>query len=323
MPKNKLPKNLLMPHLAITAAMLIWAVSGPVVKIALRDIPVFTFLLYRFILVGIIVLPYLILELKKDPINKQDIPGLILLGIAGQVSILFIFLGLNLTSVLDVAIISILGPILTFVAGRYFYHEKITKIEIFGITLATLGTLFIIIEPAFSSNIGVEVGKRILGNLFILIYQFSWPVYIILGKHMVGENSKELTKTLKFLKIKKLTKEYHPNTITAFSFYVGLAFFIPAAIIEATSTNYYPNFTSSALMGIIYMALLGSVVAYGVYQWGLKYLEAQETAIYSYLGSIFTIPAAYILLGEIPTQTMILGASVIAVGVVIAEKFKS
>jgi len=71
------------------------------------------------------------------------------------------------------------------------------------------------------------------------------------------------------------------------------------------------------------MALLSSIVAYGVYQWGLKYLEAQETAVYSYLGLLFNIPAAFLILGEIPTQQMAVGAVVIAVGVVIAEKFKS
>ncbi len=71
------------------------------------------------------------------------------------------------------------------------------------------------------------------------------------------------------------------------------------------------------------MAILSSVVAYGVYQWGLKYLEAQETAVYTYLGSIFTIPAAYLMLGEVPTTSMIIGAGIIATGIVIAEKFKS
>jgi len=311
MPRKKLPNSLLMPHLAITLSMLIWAVAGPVIKITLRDIPVFTFLLYRFMLVGLVVLPYLLVKLIKDPIAKKDIPGIVILGLASQVSIMFIFLGLNFTTALDVAVISVLAPILTFIAGRYFYHEKITRMETLGISLAILGTLFIIIEPALSSGISAEIGKRLLGNFFILIYQFSWPVYTILGKHLVGKDSKELNKTFRFLHIKKLSKDYSPNTITAVSFYVGLAFFIPAAIIESTSTNYYPHFTFSALSGIIYMALLSSIVAYGVYQWGLKYLEAQETAVYAYLGSVFTVPAAYLLLGEVPTTGMLIGAGVI------------
>ena len=323
MNRKKLPKTFLLPHGAILLSALIWGVAGPITKLALNDIPVFTFLLFRFLLVGLLVLPYLAYELTKDPVKKEDIPGIVLLGIAGQASIALIFIALKFTSALDVALIGSIGPILVFLAGRYFYHEKITKLEIFGMSLAFLGTLYIVLGPILGQKFSITGGERMIGNIFVILYNLSWPVYIILGKQLVGKDSKELNSIFKKFGIKKLSKDYKPATITALSFFVGLAFFIPAAAVEATTTNYYPVFTTNALIGITYMALLSSIVAYGVYQWGLKYLEAQETAVYSYLGLLFNIPAAFLILGEIPTQQMAVGVVVIAVGVVIAEKFKS
>ena len=302
---------------------MIWGIAGPVIKLTLQDVPVFTFLLYRLILACLIVLPYLYLTLKRDPIEKRDLPGLFILGIAGQASLAIVFLGLKYTTALDAAVISIAGPILTFLAGRYFYNEKITKLEILGISLATLGTLFVIIEPVLTAG-GLNGGsERLLGNVLILLYQFTWPLYVILGKHMVGKDSKQINKAFKFFHLAKLSKDYQPQTITAFSFYVGLAFFIPAAVIEASRPNYFPHFTITATLGILYMAIFSSVVAYVLYQWALKFLEAQEVAVYGYLAPLFALPAAFILLGETPTQTMLVGAAIIATGVVIAEKYKS
>lgn len=323
MPRKKLPSNIFLPHIALVITAIIWGIAGPVIKLTLRDVPVFTFLLYRFLLVGIIMLPYLALELRKDPINKRDIPGLVILGIAGQVSIALVFWGLRYTTALDAAIISLIGPVLTFVAGRYFYKEKITKLEVLGIGLATLGTVFIIIGPALTMEITKAAGERLLGNVLVLLYQLTWPLYTILGKHMVGKDSKQINAAFKYMHLAKLSKDYHPNTITAFSFYVGLAFFIPAAALEAMGSNYYPHFTPTAISGILYMAILSSIAAYGLFQWGLKYLETQETAVYGYLGAIFALPAAYLLLGETPTTNMLIGGAIIVTGVVIAEKFKS
>ena len=119
MPK-KLPTTLLLPHLALLASALIWAVAAPVIKLTLSDVPVFTFLLYRFTLVGLILLPYMFIELRRNPIHKKDFPNFIILGIASQVSIALIFLGLNFTTAIDTAIIGVLAPVLTFLAGRYF-----------------------------------------------------------------------------------------------------------------------------------------------------------------------------------------------------------
>ena len=322
LPKKTFEKHAL-PHIALIVVSLIWGFAGPIIKLALTDLPVFTFLLYRFLVACIVLLPYLFFELKHNPIHKKDYINLVILAIASQVSIAFIFLGLKFTTALDSAIIGIISPILTFAAGAYFYNEKTTKMEELGIFLAVIGTLLVVIEPIIIKNHTVDITERIFGNFLILLYQFSWPVYIILGKSMLGQNSKKTKAIFKTLHLPKFHKKYNPSTITLVSFYIGLAFFIPMAIIENLVTEATVNFSGIAVIGIVYMAIFSSIVAYGLYQWAVKYLEAQETASYAYLTSIFTIPAAFFLLGEIPTQTMIVGAMIISFGVIIAEKYKS
>ena len=121
----------------------------------------------------------------------------------------------------------------------------------------------------------------------------------------------------------KLHKKYSPGLISSLSFFVALVVFMPLSLIEATTSGFSLYLSHSAVLGILYMALLSSIVAYSLCQWAMKYLEVQETATYSYLSIVFTIPAAFLLLGEVPTKIMLVGGAVIAAGVVIAEKFKS
>src|SRR3989304_554838 len=126
-------KHTLFPHFAMIVTAIIWAISPAVVKITLRDVSVFTFLFYRFLIVGVIVLPYLFIELKKNPIDKRDLPDIIALGFAAQVSILLIFLALKYTTAIDTAVISTIGWTVTSGGTVYFSNRKIARKEMFGI----------------------------------------------------------------------------------------------------------------------------------------------------------------------------------------------
>jgi len=106
MPSKKiLTKSLLLAHLALLIATIIWAAAGPVIKLTLDYLPTFTFLLFRFLLVGVILLPFILLEVRRNPIDRRDIINVLLLGLLGQSSIAFIFEGLKYTSALDSAVI--------------------------------------------------------------------------------------------------------------------------------------------------------------------------------------------------------------------------
>lgn len=322
----QLPKTkyAILPYLAMFVAATIWAFSSPIVKVSLQDVSVMTFLFFRFLIVGVIMIPYLFIELKKNPIDRRDIPEIILLGIISQVSILLIFIALKLTTAIDTALITLIAPILTYTAGSYFYKERITKPEMVGIALATIGTLAIVLEPLIAGqNIFDGGGKRLLGNLFALLYQFAGPAHIILGKVLEGESSVRTRKVFTFLHMSRLHEKYSPGILTSLSFFVALAVFIPLAILESRTSSFSLDFTQTSTFGLWYMVILSSIVAYSLFQWAFKYMEVQETAPFTYLSIIFTVPAAFLILGEVPTQTMVISSAVIAIGVIIAEKFKS
>ena len=325
MRKSKLPKTLPIGYVLLIIATFLWAAAGPVIKNTLEYIPALTFLFLRFLVVCIVLLPYTIYEIQKVKIHHKDYFNLILLGIFSQTSLGLIFIGLKYTTAIDNAIIGILGSILSVIAGHYFYNEKIHKDLKIGLGLASLGTLIVVIEPLFSPSQNINISERIFGNTLILIYNFFWVAYIVWSKMSMGEESKILERTLGFVRIKPMTKEYPPTLLIAVSMYVGLFTIAPMAVFEMMGffgNNQIFNLSqmgTEAILGLLYMAIFSSIVAYISYQKAIKLVKVSDMAFFHYLSPLFTLPVAYALLGEVPNKFVVVGSVFIAIGVYIAE----
>ena len=70
------------------------------------------------------------------------------------------------------------------------------------------------------------------------------------------------------------------------------------------------------------MALLSGTVAYTLWNMGQKTIEIGESALFSYLYPVITLPLSIFWLHEDITTPLIIGAVIIAVGVIIAETKK-
>jgi len=326
MPKNKLPNNLTLPYVGLFISTLIWGAAGPIIKYTLDYIPPITFLFLRFLIVCIVMLPYIIYEVQKVKVNSKDYFNLFLFGLLSQTSIVLIFIGLKYTTALDNAIIGVLGSILAVTAGHYFYDEKVDSKVKTGLYLASFGTIIVVLEPMLIGNNGVNITERILGNFLIFLYNITWVIFIIWSKMSMGERSPLLKKTLSFIHLKPMTKEYPPTLITSISMFVGLITVTPLVLLEILGVfgpiQYFNimDMGAKGFSGLLYMSLLSSIAAYVIYQKALKYVNVSDTAFFGYLSPIFTLPIAYLLLNEIPNIFVITGAIFIAIGIYIAGK---
>lgn len=326
MSKNPLPNKVLTAHICLLLAGLMWAAAGPIIKITLGYIPPATFLFLRFLIVAVILLPYTIYELIKVKVHKEDYLNLFLLGVTSQSAIYLLFLAYNYTSVLDITIISVVGSVLSVYLGHYFYKDKVDSKLTIGLILASLGTLVVFMEPLFTGDTeNTHITQRLLGNLLALAYNLAWVIFLIWSKMSMGERSSELKKTLKFLHIKPLKHPYSSTLIVSISFYTGLITLLPIAIFENIKSGVVFNIAHldpMGIFGLLYMAIVSSIMAYMLYEYGLEYAKVSDTAIYGYLHPLLTLPFAYYLVGELPNVYMLVGSAIIAVGVIIAEARK-
>lgn len=326
MSSKTLPKVTL-AYVALLLATAIWGAAAPVIKYTEQSIPPFLFLLIRFTIVCVVVLPIVFLELKTTKIHKNDYKNLIILGLSSQASLALLFLGIKYTSAIDTVIIGTLAPLLTIAGGHFFFNEKVNIYTKIGIFISALGTLLVVLEPIIDSNVYIDPKNRFVGNSLVVIYNLLFAFYVIWSKAAMGGKSHKLNKVVSSLRISPMKKVYSPILHTSIGFYVGLAAMVPLAFMESAGVFGANSFTAADLtlkpvLGLLYMALLSSIVAYTAYEWGIKEAQVSDGALFSYLTPLFTIPFSYLILGEIPSKHSIYGLVIIFIGVVIAEKYK-
>jgi len=316
-------------YASLITVTLLWALAGPVIKLTLEEIPPIHFLFFRFLIVCIVILPPTIMQLQQQPIKPREIPTLIILGLLSQTSLALTFLGYQYALAIDASIITLISPILSIAAGHYYFKEKITSKTKLGILLASIGTGLIIIEPLLGeSDPLIKREIRTLGNLLILAGTLSFLLYTLWSKYALGENSSKIRDIFHKFNLFKLEKGRSPMLLTFITFYVGLASFVPLVLLESKGIMGGSNFDITTIsfvgiLGVVYMAIFSSIVAYTLFQWALVHVTVADTAFFNYLSPIFTLPFAYLLLTEVPTKVTLIGGAIIGIGVVIAEHKKS
>lgn len=280
--------------LLITAA--IWGVAGPVIKFTIGYLPPFIFLFYRFGIAAIIGL-FLLIKFSKNhwPTKTSDAVWIVIYCfLTSTVSLGLLFLGYEQTTALDGSIINALYPIMVSTVGVAFLHEHVTNREKIGMGIATLGTLAVIFEP----------NSSLTGNLYIVA---SLGVGVILAVM-----AKLLLRHLKNFDF----------ALTQLSFIIGFLTILPIVFLKYPLFlihNSLFNLPASAHLGVWYMALISGTLAYALWHRAQKTIETGETAVFTYLYPIFTIPLSLFWLHEKLSFIFILGALTTAAGVIVAE----
>jgi drug/metabolite transporter (DMT)-like permease len=83
------------------------------------------------------------------------------------------------------------------------------------------------------------------------------------------------------------------------------------------------NLSSTSLGVILYMAVFSSIIAYILYIKAQKALEVTEVSLLAYISPIFSLPASFLILNEVPTLSAFMGLFIIFSGILIAEFSKN
>jgi drug/metabolite transporter (DMT)-like permease len=256
-------------------------------------VPPFSLAFFRWTIVATGLVPFAIAEIRDGrlPLRTNALPilaagflGMFLCG--GPVYVAGIT-----TTAINLALIMALSPVVVLLISRLLGLERISPLQLLGMTLALAGALLVISRGDPRTLLEVKTAP---GDLLTLIAMLGWSGYTLLQSRVAASAS--------FL-----------ARVSMFAA-AGALLTLPIAGWEMWTTL-QAVFSPRAAAAYVFAGLVPGLLAYA----GFAYLGGRfgsvRASIVLYLGPIAGALLSYVILGEPPTMLDVLGGALILGGV--------
>ncbi|MEK7591827.1 MAG: DMT family transporter [Patescibacteria group bacterium] len=281
--------NYSLGSLALLSAGIVGAFAGLGAKIALRELPPFTILFTRIIIMLVVLFPFVS---RKLSVFKTHWKSLLLLGLFWSGNVAFFIVGIRYTTVLSSGVLYAGVPLLTLVESMILLHTRPKRNQIIGISLGLLGMGILFMDSVKDLSFGL-----FQGNVLIFIATLSWSLYLLYSK--------------------KLSAKIDPIVLTVSSAVVAS---IIVGLLMVLFEGYLPFLSIGRLHLETQMALLFLGLGIGVgmiflYQYGIKYGSVVMASMMLYIGTVVGGLTGIVFLQESLTLKFIIGSLCILMGV--------
>lgn len=228
-------------------------------------------------------------------IKRSDVPFFAGYGFFGvALNYIGYFYALKFTTVATAITLLYTYPAIVVVIAFFLFHESITRRKSIALALSFLGVL--LTAFGLSSNV-LPLDPR--GLLLGLLAGVANAVYAIAGKR--GQAT------------------YSALTVLFYSFLFGA---ISLAAFYFAELGVTVNLNSEIMFVILIIALIPTLMGYGLYTFSLRLTEAGRSSITTSIEPAAAILLAYIFLGEVPSSIQLAGTALVVIGVIVVQTGK-
>ena len=269
------------------------SVSFAAVLIRLADTAPLAVATYRTAIAAIILIPIALLINRKQLMLVNRATYSLIAGSALCLALHFGFwiASLDHTTVSSSVVIVTANPILVALIAHFMIQEPVTKKTLMGISLGLIGGVIIGLGDW---NFG---GNRLYGDGLALLGALAVAGYYVIGRKLVPQLS-----LLVYL---------------APVYGVSALILLMTATITATPLN---GFSRETYVYMILVAIIPQLIGHSSLNWSLRHLPATTVGIAVMAEPIGATVLAWLVLGEIPTASTIVGGVLILAGVYQALK---
>ncbi|OGO12556.1 MAG: hypothetical protein A2Y53_09025 [Chloroflexi bacterium RBG_16_47_49] len=288
----------LVAYIEVTFAVIVWGASFIATKLALRDLAPVTVVWLRFA-IGVIILG--IATLLRHQFSFPTRRELIYFALLGFLGITFHqwlqSTGLVTAQASTTAWIVATTPVFMAILGWIFIREKLGWLQISGSILAAVGVLVVVskgkIDELFMGHFGEP------GNILIMISALNWAVFSILSRRGLQKHQ-----------------------ATQMMFFVMAIGWLFTSVQFVTNGNIQDigHMTWASMMGISFLGIFCSGLAYIAWYDGLQAVPASEIGAFLYIEPLVAVIVAWVILGENLLLVTLLGGVVILFGVRLVQK---
>ena len=303
-----------LPYVAVCIAMLCWSLSGIAIKNALVVLPPFTMIVMRFSLAIVVMLLVGVLfrrnaTLRLQLLKKKDLPLFLLAGFFQPFLYYlletFAYDALSSPTIAETLLST--SPLLSPFFAALLLRERVTKYNIWGILVSTVGMVLLVL---------VGSGQFTIGN----------PWGVLLAFAAVS------TAVLYTVVLRRIPQTYSDLTIVFWAQLCSLVLFYPIwGIVEgAGMSEFIPSFVDqlsaadstaiTALLSVVYLGLFASVVAFVLFCYTVRQIGVTQTNAFNNIRPVFTALWMLIFFAENLPLIKWIGVILIIFGLFVSQK---
>jgi len=185
-------------------------------------------------------------------------------------------------------------PIHIYILAVIFLREKATWWRTAGIILAGIG-VYIVLSGGMQ-RFGREY---LLGDFLVLIAVIAWAVATVMAK--------------------PIAIKYGTFRVIGLAMVYGSALYWPYGFYR-TDLSSLGKISAEGWFSALYMAIVVSVLAYFLWYWVLKYMEATRVAVLQNLQPIIAAAIAAVMLAEPISRNFVIGGIIALAGIILTER---
>ena len=284
------------PYVLLALAALFWSGNHIVGRAMAGEVPPVGVSVLRWLLPLIFLWPLARPHLKRDwPLMRAHWGVMLWLSITGGALFSALqYVGLQHTTALNVSVFNSLVPVLIVTVGAVLFRDRMTRLQLAGITTSSIGVLVIIARGQ------VDTFRQLAfnwGDIIIVINMLIFAIYAA------------------YLRLRP--------QINGWSFMFALAAIsvvatLPFAIWEALAGVTFKA-TWLTLGAVAYVSIFPSVIAFAAWNRGVELIGANRSGPFLHLVPIYTAVIGTTLLGETLAVFHIAGFGLILTGVWLAS----
>lgn len=274
---------------------LIWGSTWLFIKLGLEDLPPLTFAGIRFVIAVTILVSVVAIRGLKWPRSRRN---WLLLAVSGVLAFSLnyglLFWGeQHISSGLAALLQATIPAFGLIIAHFYLPGEPLTPARLLGIALGVLG-----VAVVFSSQLGVA-GPRALAGCIALVLSSVCAAY-----------SNVL--------VKAYGKKLDPAILAGGQMFFGMLPLLLIGIpLEGNPLRFH--WTPMAVLAILYLAVVGSVVAFLLYYWLVQNMDVTNTMLIALVTPVVAVILGMLVLNEqLGWRTLAGGAMIMAgIGIIV------
>lgn len=285
--------------LAPLFASALWGGMYVVSKWGFDAIPPLTLAFFRVVLGAVTLLSVVWLVYPRRSFSRSDWTGFGVLGAWVAVTLSTQFVGTDLTTASEGALLTVLTPVFTLALGAVVLSETVTLRKGVGTVLALVGTLVVLAGQYELASIGVG---GVFGISMLVLASVGWAAYTVWGKPLVRRYSALETATY--------------STAIAVPM---LGLLVPAELYYLGLSPTDLPVSLPIVAAVVYLGVLSTAVAWYCWYKGVEYVDTGTVAVYFFAQPLVGAALGALLLGESIGPTFVVGGGIMAAGIYVVS----